>query len=93
MSGTATAADVAIDHLHVAACTVPTDWPEADGTIAWDKTTLVLVEAGAGGRTGIGYTYADRAAAHLVDELLAGVVRGRDAFAVPASWACRRCTG
>ena len=30
--------------------TVPTDQPEADGTLAWDSTTLVLVEVRAGGR-------------------------------------------
>ncbi len=87
MTAAATAADVAIDHLHVVACTIPTDGPEADGTIAWDKTTLVLVEATGGGRTGLGYTYADRATAHLIDELLASVVCGRDVFAVPAAWA------
>ncbi len=87
MSATATAADSTIDSLHVAAYTVPTDWPEADGTIAWDKTTLVLVEAEGGGHRGIGWTYADRAAAHLIDEKLSEVVRGRDAFAVQAAWA------
>ena len=53
----------AIDRLGVSAYRVPTDSPEADGTIAWDGTTLVLVEASAGGVTGLGYTYADAAAA------------------------------
>jgi hypothetical protein len=32
-------------HLKVSAHTVPTDMPEPDGTIAWDSTTLVLVES------------------------------------------------
>ncbi|WP_187774704.1 hypothetical protein [Billgrantia pellis] len=36
----------------------PTDMPEEDGTLAWDETTLILVELAAGGETGIGYTYA-----------------------------------
>ena len=36
---------------------VPTDAPEADGTLAWDKTTLVLVTARAGGQQGIGWSY------------------------------------
>ena len=31
---------------------IPTDAPEADGTIAWDATTLVLVEVEAGGDDG-----------------------------------------
>ena len=37
---------------------VPTDRPEADGTLAWSKTTLVLVRVTGGGTTGLGYTYA-----------------------------------
>ena len=36
--------DAAIRALRVAAYRVPTDAPEADGTFAWDATTLVLVE-------------------------------------------------
>jgi L-alanine-DL-glutamate epimerase-like enolase superfamily enzyme len=61
---------------------VPTDAPEADGTLAWDKTTLVLVRAAAGGEEGIGWTYAAGAAAPLVTDVLAGVVCGRGAFDV-----------
>ena len=30
--------------------------PESDGTLEWDSTTVVVVEARAGGETGIGYT-------------------------------------
>ncbi len=75
-----------VESLEVSAYTVPTDFPEADGTYAWDKTTLVLVEAAAGGKRGLGYTYADIATAHLVDESLAEVVCGRDAFDVPGAW-------
>ncbi|WP_207231014.1 hypothetical protein [Bradyrhizobium sp. Leo121] len=37
---------------------IPTDAPEADGTIAWSATTLVLVEVDAGGVTGVGYSAA-----------------------------------
>ena len=36
---------------------IPTDAPEADGTLAWDRTTLVLVTARAGGQQGIGWSY------------------------------------
>jgi L-alanine-DL-glutamate epimerase-like enolase superfamily enzyme len=71
----------------VSAYTIPTDFPEADGTLAWDKTTLVLVEATAGGVRGLGYTYADTATARLIHDLLTDVVLGRDAMAVPGSWA------
>jgi L-alanine-DL-glutamate epimerase-like enolase superfamily enzyme len=64
----------------VAAYTVPTDAPEADGTFSWSSTTMVLVSLQAGGEQGIGYTYADAATGKLVQSLLDKVVRGRDAF-------------
>ena len=79
-------AEVPVEGIDVSAYTIPTDAPEADGTYAWNATTLVLVEAAAGGKRGLGYSYADTAAAHLIQRLLAGVVRGRDALAVPAAW-------
>jgi L-alanine-DL-glutamate epimerase-like enolase superfamily enzyme len=72
--------------LDVFAYTIPTDSPEADGTYAWDKTTLVLVEAAAGGKRGLGYSYADLPTAKLIEDSLADVIQGRDAFAVPAAW-------
>ena len=34
-----------IDRLETRVYRLPTDLPEADGTIHWDSTTLVLVEA------------------------------------------------
>jgi len=37
---------------------IPTDTPEADGTLTWDKTTMVLASARAGTARGIGWTYA-----------------------------------
>ena len=68
--------------LDTAVYTIPTDAPEADGTLAWDKTTMVLVTARAGGEQGLGWSYTSRAAAAVVGELLAGTVTGRDAFDV-----------
>lgn len=65
---------------------VPTDAPESDGTLAWDSTTMVLVEVHAAGRVGIGYTYADAAAAGLVEGVLAGTVQGMDAFDINGIW-------
>jgi len=76
-----------IDTLRVATYVVPTDGPESDGTFEWDKTTCVLVEATAGGVTGLGYTYADRATAVAVRDALAPVVTGQDAFATAALYA------
>ena len=76
----------AVSRVEVAAYVVPTDAPEADGTIAWDRTTLVCVHAHAGGAVGFGYTYAAEAAAQLVGAMLADVVLGRDALDVMAAW-------
>ncbi len=59
---------------------IPTDAPEADGTLAWDKTTMVVVTAHAGGEQGLGWSYASAAAQTVITELLAGVVTGRSAF-------------
>ncbi|APR87888.1 Mandelate racemase [Minicystis rosea] len=78
---------IPIERLDVAAYTIPTDRPESDGTLAWSKTTLVVVHASAGGARGLGYTYADVATARLIGDTLADVVRGRDAMAVPGAWA------
>jgi L-alanine-DL-glutamate epimerase-like enolase superfamily enzyme len=75
-----------IEKLEVAAYTIPTDYPEADGTYAWKATTLVAVHARAGGRTGFGYSYADTATATLIRDLLASVAVGRDALDVPGAW-------
>jgi L-alanine-DL-glutamate epimerase-like enolase superfamily enzyme len=68
------------------AYTIPTDRPESDGTLEWDSTTIVVVEAGAGGRTGLGYTYAHEAVAGIVASKLAPVVEGIDAMAPPRAW-------
>ena len=77
----ATGAGLAIQRLDVHAYTVPTDYPESDGTLEWTATTLVLVEATADGVTGLGYSYADAATARLVRDHLVRVVTGRDALA------------
>jgi L-alanine-DL-glutamate epimerase-like enolase superfamily enzyme len=75
-----------IERIEASAYRIPTDFPEADGTYAWDSTTLVLVEATAGGRQGIGYTYADTATACLIRDTLAAVVTGRNALDTPGCW-------
>lgn len=65
----------------VSVYTVPTDAPESDGTLAWDATTtLVLVQIGAGGCDGLGFSYADAATGRLIRDSLAGVIEGRNAL-------------
>jgi L-alanine-DL-glutamate epimerase-like enolase superfamily enzyme len=75
-----------ITRLDVNAFTVPTDKAEADGTLEWSETTLVAVELHAGGRTGFGFTYGDRACADLVHRALRGAIEGTDAFATSMLW-------
>lgn len=78
--------DPTVTRLRARAETIPTDAPEADGTLAWDSTTIVLVEAEAGGCTGLGWTYAPAAAATVVEDQLAPVVTGADALAPEATY-------
>jgi L-alanine-DL-glutamate epimerase-like enolase superfamily enzyme len=79
-------AEVPIERLDVAAYTVPTDRPESDGTLEWDSTTIVVVEAAAGTERGLGYTYSDASAAQLIERRLRRVIEGGDAMAVAAAW-------
>jgi len=81
-----TLAPIPVGSVRVSAYTVPTDFPESDGTLEWRRTTLVLVEAGAAGKSGMGYTYADGATATLVRDTLAEVVTGLDALSPPAAY-------
>ncbi|HEX3854412.1 MAG TPA: enolase C-terminal domain-like protein [Polyangiaceae bacterium] len=79
-----------IDRVAISAFEVPTDKPEQDGTLSWHKTTLVLVEVSAGGLTSLAYTYADGATAKLIEDSLAPLVIGGDAFATQAAHAKMR---
>ncbi|HEY1677236.1 MAG TPA: enolase C-terminal domain-like protein [Candidatus Sulfotelmatobacter sp.] len=65
---------------------MPTDFPESDGTLEWNSTTLVVVHAYAGDAVGLGYTYADTATATLIRDLFSEVVKKKDAMAPAASW-------
>lgn len=84
---TGKAHEVPVEDLRVSAYTVPTDSPESDGTLAWDSTTMVLVEVEGGGATGLGYTYGDVSVATMIRLKLEGVVAGADALRPPAVWA------
>lgn len=79
--------DTPITGLSVSVYTIPTDAPEADGTAAWDSTTMVLVRVRAGGREGLGWTYGPAACAAVVHGTLAGCVIGRDAMDIGGSFA------
>lgn len=75
-----------ISKANVAAYTIPTDFPESDGTLKWDSTTMILVSIEACGKTGIGYSYADLAAATLIRKKLLPLINNKNAFDIPARW-------
>ena len=91
MTGAATGrVDVAVEALDVSVFTVPTDVPESDGTAQWEATTIVVVQASGGERTGLGWTYGSPASATVIDSVLRDRVIGHDAMRVTATW--RRMT-
>jgi L-alanine-DL-glutamate epimerase-like enolase superfamily enzyme len=72
--------------LDVSTFTIPTDGEESDGTLAWDSTTIVVVEARDGGETGLGYTYGSAAIGELIASKLSGVVADTDPMDPQAAW-------
>ena len=82
----ATRNGVPIGNLTATVYQIPTDNPEADGTMAWTSTTLVVVEVEGGGKTGLGYTYTDGAAAQLICKKFVETVRDHDAMDPPGAW-------
>jgi L-alanine-DL-glutamate epimerase-like enolase superfamily enzyme len=76
-----------IQEVNVRVYRIPTDRPEADGTIHWDATSMVLVELKSeSGQQGLGYSYASRAAATLIHDLLASVITGMQVEDIGAAW-------
>jgi L-alanine-DL-glutamate epimerase-like enolase superfamily enzyme len=67
-----------VDRVEAFARTIATDEPESDGTLEWDSTTIVIVQAFAGDVVGLGYTYTHDAAVRLIEDKLAPAVRGLD---------------
>jgi L-alanine-DL-glutamate epimerase-like enolase superfamily enzyme len=74
-----------ITDLKATAYTIPTDAPEADGTLSWNATTMVVAQAHCGGVVGTGWTYGSPAGASVVNGMLADVVIGRSAFDIVGS--------
>ncbi|MGH3157107.1 MAG: enolase C-terminal domain-like protein [Streptosporangiaceae bacterium] len=81
-----TGSDPRVEQLTAAVYEIPTDQAEADGTLAWSKTTLVVAQAVGGGHRGLGYTYASGACQSLIAGVLAAEVVGRPVLDVAGSW-------
>lgn len=62
---------------------VPTDQPEADGTLEWYDTTMILVEVSADGVTGIGWTYEGPGCHDIVDGIFSPLVVGANTMNIP----------
>lgn len=75
---------IPVTSLYVSAYTIPTETPEADGTIDWNKTTLVLVEIEAADKKGIGYIYANQSAAFYVQNVLKKIVVNANTLDIPS---------
>lgn len=84
------AGEALVERVAATALEMATDAAEADGTLAWNATTMVLVRARAGGIEGLGYTYSAPAAAALVDDVLAEVVQGTAALDTARAWMAMR---
>lgn len=78
--------DLPITEVQVSAFTIPLERPEADGTLAWDSTTAIVVEARSGQRTGLGYTFGSPAVARFARELCAPAVDGLSAWDTAIAW-------
>ena len=77
---------IPIHEIKVNAYTIPTDFPESDGTLEWDSTTVVIVHVSTGDVTGFGYSYAPAAAASFIKSTFSELLIGMDAMAISAAW-------
>jgi L-alanine-DL-glutamate epimerase-like enolase superfamily enzyme len=81
-----------VDGVLASAFRIPTPAPEADGTLAWDATTIIVVQVHAGEIRGLGWTYADACCVPLIEQKLAPIVSGRSLPDVPGSWVAMQRT-
>ncbi|MFN2581333.1 MAG: enolase C-terminal domain-like protein [Candidatus Dormibacteria bacterium] len=73
--------------LDVAVYTIPTEQPEADGTLQWDSVSLVVVEPQTdSGVRGLGYAIGDTAVAEVVKSKLRDQVLGVDVRDTTKAW-------
>lgn len=81
-----------IESVRARAYTIPTDKPEADGTLAWNSTTLIVVHVAGGGRTGVGYTYTNGCIVSLIEGKLKSALAEADAMDPPGAWFAMQTT-
>ena len=85
---TTTTETARIESVEVSAYEIPTATEmEADGTLEWNSTTIVVVQLACGGHTGLGYTYCHPAAGEVIKSKLADLLEGCDAMMPEKAWA------
>ncbi|MEO6908624.1 MAG: hypothetical protein ABI210_12120 [Abditibacteriaceae bacterium] len=77
---------IPIKQIKVNAYTIPTDFPESDGTMTWDSTTMIVVHISAVDITGFGYSYAPAATVAFIKSTFTELLTRMDAFAISAAW-------
>jgi L-alanine-DL-glutamate epimerase-like enolase superfamily enzyme len=77
--------DIAVSSVRSRVYEVATDQPEADGTLKWSSTTVVVAEVRAGGATGLGWTYGARGCQPIISDTLGEVIKGLDVRDIPAA--------
>jgi L-alanine-DL-glutamate epimerase-like enolase superfamily enzyme len=76
-----------ITAVRATAYRIPTDRPEADGTLAWTSTVLVVVYVYSGNNRGIGLTYANSSVVAVIKELLEPAISHCDCLDIAGCWA------
>jgi L-alanine-DL-glutamate epimerase-like enolase superfamily enzyme len=79
--------DAVVERLDVSVFEIPTELPEADGTLAWDSTTVVVVEPQTrSGLRGLGYAVGHPAMADIIRSKLHSQVQGIDVRNTTLAW-------
>ncbi len=65
---------------------IPTDFPESDGTIEWDSTTLIVVVIQANDTTGFGFTYGHKAISQVIQSSFVPILKNSNAMNVTLLW-------
>ena len=76
--------------FQVDALRIATDGPEADGTLRWDYTDVVLVRVSSGSTTGLGWTYGASALTGIISGTLQPALENGDAMAIESHWQAMR---
>lgn len=69
-----------LDRIHLANYQISLENPESDGTLEWKHTNITVVSLKAGKQIGVGYTYSDPAAFHVIKDSLAPMIKKENAI-------------